>query len=300
MTAQEKLLEIAKKLNLTESSNQNSTEEDILWEYLVGLFLYEHSYNPQRIQKRRDKKDLDFSFKINNFEMYAECTCVSDGKAAHLAIASKTDATGHLPEYINTSVEEINNNIGVRITSSVTTKQDQIKVFHEQTECGPTFLFLNSGQLSNMPSISDVNSLIILGSCVSALYGLDGVPTFELSGTKQIFTGQMACSDKNGYRSPSPNPVNRMGFRDGTFENISAAVHSNEKPSQLADWLFTNYGGDAKALFSHHAEIIVNASALDKVALDQISQFYGLRTIFIRTEGIVINQNIQRLCRVSI
>ena len=279
----ERIVSSVKELRLDEprwnSANWAATPQD-LWECLVALFLHEQGCQPHRFSSR--SVNLDFGFTVDGNSMYAECVCTSDDSCGDRVLSEGRgldDGSG-----VETGVSYIQNNLGLRLTSSIKHKHDhQIVPFHEHNGLQPTSLFLNSGLLSDMPSLARVDGVVMpLGTCVPALYGLDGVTNNNLL-DGSIFMRQQCDSHKGNN-----TPVSRIGFRNGDYKNLSAVIHSNKSPVTLVDWLYLDYQGSVSQLFSEHAEIIINASACDQVVLDRADIFPDLLAVYIHKDGVVL------------
>ncbi len=269
-TNQDKLIEEVKRLKLDENKLKNGImKPDDLWEYLVAIFLHEQNYAPKRPatnKKEQKQTNLDFIFKINNIEMYAECTCANDGEAE--VFSKPPNGWDNIPtqeidiglekpikiQVHNTEkipMEETTNSMGLRLVNSLATKsKGQITKFHNENGKKITFLFVGQ-TLDDLPLLSDLSNSPFLSEYVQALYGLRG-PYGHNQHPFWVYKKASHLQKGNGSR------ITRTGFLDGTFGNITAVIFSNKKPSELLNDLYTRHNGDVKELFAENTEMILN------------------------------------------
>jgi hypothetical protein len=274
-----------------------------LWECLVAFYLKNLGYQPNRFSQA--KTNLDFGFSINEKPFYGECVCPSDGTNPDAFKPWSEDeyqpfAVGMLAHRSGTVSDSVNQ-AGLRITNvfydskNKAGKQKQAKDFHVIKRAAPTIVFLCTGLL-NEPGIpnSKIGSFPMLSSTVSALYGIDGVPRMSYDKETRRMTGAVAAQSLDIERL-SGSPVNRMGFRDGSLNAISAVLNCFIPPlSACYEYLS---GKSIKDIFSDNVELIVNSSAGAGIALDEIALFPDdVRRIFLHRKGIVLEQADAQLC----
>jgi hypothetical protein len=286
-----------------------------LWECLVAFYLKDLGYPPERFgQTKKTKTNLDFGFSINEKPFYGECVCPSDGTNPDAFKPWAEDEYKNLSNGVSmamrkVSVEAAANQSALRITGVFydskdkkgkvkSGKQSQATSFHKIKGVAPTIVFLNTGfmqgtgiPLSRIGSGCEIPSL---SSTVSALYGTDGVPTNSIDKV----TGQSCAVATQSEALKKVNvagSINRMGFRDGSLNAISAVLNCFIHPlSACSEYLA---GKEIKDIFHGKSELIVNASGADAVALDDIKIFPDkVRRVFSHRVGIVLAQEGEQQC----
>jgi hypothetical protein len=258
--------------------------QSCLWEGVVALYGSELGLTPKRFSTDRTNLDFDLSSAVTS--LYAECVVPNAGDqhsphAVHRFQEADFQSTaevfddqtlpGEFAEH-SSKIEDDVSQFGLRVTNTLTQKNTQIgKFFEDGASPAPTVVFVNTALVTHYSHISSTG-LAGPSPFVSSLFGIDGVPTFQVD--RQSGKVIQRVIERSSNIKKGEILVGRNGFCDMTLANISAVIHIVRRtPFNL---VFDCGEGEYKFAesFAASSELILNPTALHPLTEEMVTLFH--------------------------